>query len=298
MTDQDRGHGHPTEPEQPRRRTLMDLDAGQRIRLVNAMQAPTPVTRFTIGLIATIYIAFIVYNGRLEGQVRLDPGITNLLAANWRPLIVGDHQYWRLLTSVFMHANLIHIGLNSWVIWVLGQPVEKLLGSARLWILIVLAGLAGALASAVFNGNPSVGISGSAFGLLGAIIVIGRKFREYMPEEMARRLTNSMLPILALNLVLGFTVPGIDNAAHLGGLVGGGLVTALMASQLNEDRHQRLRAQGVAGLLAGLVVMVWAAAVLHVVTCGTSTEAMDQCYIPILLEHAPQELIEQLIRFE
>lgn len=134
---------------------------------------------------------------------------------------LGD-QYYRLLTSMFLHGSLLHIGLNMLFLWMLGPQLEYVLGHVRFAVLYVVAGLGGSIASFWFSApnTLSVGASGAIFGLLGAYVVVGRRLNFD---------TTQIIGLIGINIVLGFVISGIDWRAHLGGLVTGAVVAAVFA---------------------------------------------------------------------
>jgi membrane associated rhomboid family serine protease len=162
-------------------------------------------------------------------------------------LIHHQHQYWRLVTPIFIHVNLIHVAINMYSLWVLGPWVEKLYGSAKFVVFWVVTGIAGVLASylTVVAGShpglissflikssdePSAGASGALFGLVGVLFVFGIKYRRELPEGFKRAFGTGMLPVILLNLGIGFLARGfIDNAAHMGGLLSGAAFAAVVS---------------------------------------------------------------------
>lgn len=142
---------------------------------------------------------------------------------------VVDGEWYRLLTAAFTHEQIWHIGLNMLALWVLGSSLEPVLGRWRFVALYVLSALGGTAASllAAAPYSLSYGASGAVFGLMGALFVIMRRLG---------RDTGAVVVILAINLVIGFTVQGIDWRAHLGGLVVGGVLAAVFAYAPRERR--------------------------------------------------------------
>ena len=154
-------------------------------------------------------------------------------------LIHFEHQYWRFVTPIFIHVNLIHVLINMYSLWVIGPWVEKLYGSAKFVVFWVVTGIAGVVASYLTvipsshpglissflikpNDDPSAGASGALFGLVGVLFVFGIKYRHELPEGFKRAFGTGMVPIILLNLGIGFLARGvIDNAAHMGGLLSG-----------------------------------------------------------------------------
>jgi membrane associated rhomboid family serine protease len=134
---------------------------------------------------------------------------------------VADGQWYRLITCGFLHENLIHIGLNMWALWVVGPPLEAAIGRLRFVGLYFVCLLAGSTFSYFGNGalTPALGASGAIFGLFGGLLVLARRMHWNLTGIVA---------IIALNLVLSFSIPGIDWHAHVGGLVAGVVITAVM----------------------------------------------------------------------
>jgi len=150
-----------------------------------------------------------------------------------------NYQWWRFIAPMFIHINLIHLLVNMYSLMIIGPFVEKLYGSAKFVVFWVLTGIGGVVASYLtvrpqlatgpfarflFKNEdfPSAGASGALFGLVGVLFVFGIKFRHELPEGFKRAFGTGMLPIIFLNLFIGFVGRGfIDNAAHLGGLLSG-----------------------------------------------------------------------------
>jgi membrane associated rhomboid family serine protease len=143
-------------------------------------------------------------------------------------------QWWRLFTSMFLHGSLLHILFNMVTLWQAGQLVERLFGSLRFLVLYLFAGLCGSLASVLWNPHVnSVGASGAIFGIIGGLFAFMRHENSGMPPTVVKDLRGSLLPFLAFNLFAGFIYPHTDNAAHIGGLVGGWLAGHLLARSLH-----------------------------------------------------------------
>lgn len=160
--------------------------------------------------------------------------------------IFGLDQWWRLVTAGFLHGNLLHLVMNSLALYDLGSQVEEEYGTARFLAIYFAATVTGFLASSFWNPfAPSVGASAGIFGLVGAMIAFGIQHRERFGPEVRRYYTRYALYSMLLGLIL--PIP-IDNAAHLGGLVGGLVMTLLLgAPKLLTNWRDRV-AQGAAGL--------------------------------------------------
>jgi membrane associated rhomboid family serine protease len=164
---------------------------------------------------------------------------------------IDDGAYYRLVTAMFIHYGLLHLLLNMWALWILGRNLEVALGPVRFLALYLIAGLGGSVAAYLFApGGLTAGASGAIFGLMGAFFVVLRRLR---------RDTSFLMPVLIANLVLTFAVPGISIAGHVGGLVTGALVGAILA-YAGGPRRTLLQAAGCAAVLAALLLMTAARA--------------------------------------
>jgi rhomboid protease GluP len=149
--------------------------------------------------------------------------------------LLQDGEWFRLITPIFIHAGLLHLLLNSYALWVVGTQVEKLYGSARFLLIYLLSGVGG-VAGSYFGqiflpkpfDSPSVGASGAIFGLFGVLAVFGFRYRREMPPTIRRAMTAGVLPVIAINLFIGFSIPFIDNSAHIGGLLTGAALTLII----------------------------------------------------------------------
>ena len=131
-------------------------------------------------------------------------------------------QYYRLITGIFLHAGIFHLGFNCYSLYVIGTQIESFLGKVKFILIYLFSGLMGALFSMIFNGSTgSIGASGAIFGLMGALVYFGYYYRVYFGSV----LKTQIIPLIVLNLVLGFIQAGIDNFAHIGGLIGGIMIT-------------------------------------------------------------------------
>lgn len=170
---------------------------------------------FTKILVVANVIVFILEYGFLHGGTAYDP----LLAygAIYGPAIFVGHEYWRVLTGAFLHGGLLHVGVNMFALWQVGSAVEAIMGTPRMALVYFCSAIAAGFAAAYFNyGEPVVGASGAIFGLFGALVAIGLRH-----GARGRVLIVQTLPIIVLNLIIGFSIPHIANSAHIGGLVAG-----------------------------------------------------------------------------
>ena len=183
----------------------------------------------TLALVALNVVAFLAEQGQLtiagssiHGSV-IEHGIL------YRYAIGVEHEYWRLLTSGFLHENLLHIGFNMYLLYLLGTMLEPALGPVKLTAIYLTALLVGSFGVMVATNAPSLGASGAVFGLMGAAAV----------ELRARRMSvmeSGIGGLIVINLILSFTLRDISVGAHIGGLIGGAL--AGLAIRTADDRGQ------------------------------------------------------------
>ncbi|MSV43996.1 MAG: rhomboid family intramembrane serine protease [Actinobacteria bacterium] len=166
----------------------------------------------------------------------------------WPVGVAGLDEYYRLVTAMFLHVSLLHIGFNMLVLWMLGPQLENILGHVRFAALYLVAGLGGSVASFWFSSpnGVSVGASGAVFGLMGAYVVVGKALRTDISQVVG---------LIAINVVLGFVIPSTDWRAHLGGLLTGAVVGAIMAYAPARGRIP-LQVLGTVVVLVVLVVLI------------------------------------------
>jgi rhomboid protease GluP len=188
----------------------------------------TPVTYALLGANVGVFFLMTVVFGGSEDRATL---IAFGAKTNW---LLQSGEWFRLITPIFIHAGLLHLLLNSYALWVVGTQVEKLYGSARFLLIYLLSGVGGVAGSyfgQIFMQKPdvpSVGASGAIFGLFGVLAVFGFRYRSEMPPAIRRVMTAGVLPVIAVNLFIGFSIPFIDNSAHIGGLLTGAALTLII----------------------------------------------------------------------
>jgi membrane associated rhomboid family serine protease len=169
---------------------------------------------------------------------------------------VARGDWWRLITSGFLHANLLHLGMNMLILWLVGAPLEEMLGRGRyvlLYFVSLLAGAAGALLQAPLV--PTVGASGAIFGLFGALLVL-----EYFATGQI--VGGQAFGLIVINLIFSFTFSNISWGGHIGGLVGGILGTLVLARLgRGHPAYGRIGLLGVLGLVlvgaGSIVISYW-----------------------------------------
>src|SRR5690606_2824550 len=132
----------------------------------------------------------------------------------FNPLIL-EGEWWRFITPIFIHIGFLHLMMNTLALFYISGIVERIFGSIRFFIIYILAGISGTVASFIFNTHISAGASGAIFGCFGALLYFGYRH----PNLFFRTMGVNVFFILGLNLAFGFTVSGVDNAGHIGGLI-------------------------------------------------------------------------------
>jgi rhomboid protease GluP len=149
-------------------------------------------------------------------------------------------QWWRLVSSMFIHGSVLHIGFNMVALWQAGRLVERMFGSVRFLALYMLAGVSGSLASVLWNPYVnSVGASGAIFGIIGGLLAFIGRGDSGVPATVVKDLRGPLSGFLLFNIAAGFVYPHTDNAAHLGGLAGGYLAGHLLARSLHLAERRR-----------------------------------------------------------
>jgi membrane associated rhomboid family serine protease len=182
---------------------------------------------------------YILDSGTTAGRLPVQ-GAVDAHYALWGPMVSAG-EWWRLLTSGFLHASPLHIGSNMLALFFVGRAMEPALGSLRLGLIYFVSLAAGSLGVIIVDpGSLSLGASGAIFGLMGGLLVIAR--------ARGISLTQSGIgPVILLNLAFTFTIPGISKGAHVGGLIGG---AALGLFVVELDRRRQFAARGMQVLVA------------------------------------------------
>ena len=173
-------------------------------------------------------------------------GLYDDLIANfsvWGPAI-REGQTYRLLTGIFLHGGFVHLLFNCYALYVIGSQVENFLGRIKFLIIYLVAGVSGALFSMIFGNYASVGASGAIFGLMGALVYFGYHYRVYLGNVVK----SQIIPLILLNLFLGFMMSGVDNFAHIGGLIGGSLMAIALGVKDKSSWFERINGWIITGI--------------------------------------------------
>jgi membrane associated rhomboid family serine protease len=214
-----------------------------------------PITTALIAINVLIYLI-----GASQGGGLSDPGSSiNQPGSLYRHMVlfgplVPHGGWYRLVTAMFLHENLLHIGFNMYALWVIGRVVEQYLGTTRYLALYFVSGLAGSAGALLQTPlTPVLGASGAIFGVLGAMMIL--------EWQVTGRLAGQAAALVAINLGLSFVIPGISWGGHVGGLIGGILV--MLAYAHWRGGRAQYGQLGLGGILGLIVVGVGSVAVAY-----------------------------------
>jgi membrane associated rhomboid family serine protease len=242
-----------------------EYSQGAGRQVARARVRTTPVTKVLLIAIAIGYIWELFVAGG-PGSLLDGPSGTDLIDAGALVPVTGGTltaptgglaggEYWRLLSSMFLHAGLLHLAFNAYALWIFGTELERDIGPwSMLAVFLVTGVFAGAASYALSPGfTVAVGASGAIFGVLGAFIVFNYRRRQHM---LAQARVRGAVMLLLINLVIGFSIPSIDWRAHLGGLVAG-LVAGYAVDPSRPPALRRTFAiAGMLALVAGSIALV------------------------------------------
>ncbi|WP_409069263.1 rhomboid family intramembrane serine protease [Clostridium caseinilyticum] len=182
------------------------------------------ITKIIIGINIFMYLitAFLSKN-ILSSNI----GVLVFLGAKANSFI-NNGEYYRLITSMFLHGGLIHLALNMYALNSIGPLIENYFGKVKYLIIYFISGILSSYFSYLFSPSVSIGASGAIFGVLGATLIIAYKNRKRGGKEFL----NNIISVIVVNLILGFSIPNVDNFGHIGGLIGGIIVTLILINTL------------------------------------------------------------------
>lgn len=210
-------------------------------------QKKVVITNIIIALCVIVFAATVLSGGNILG---INGIILYLFGANIKEAVVAGEVY-RLITAAFLHASIFHLLFNLYALYIIGNQVENYIGKFKFLIVYLISAISGSLMSCIFNTSISVGASGAIFGLLGSLLYFGYHFRLYLGSV----LKTQIIPLIILNLCLGFLDSSIDNAAHIGGLIGGYLSTMALGIKGKSNKSDRIN--GTIVLIMYLVFMIY-----------------------------------------
>lgn len=200
------------------------------------------ITKIIMAICILLYIlsVVIVYNN--GASVLLNIGNNNYVD-------IQKGEVYRLILSVFLHVNIFHLLCNMYALYIIGTQLETFIGKFKYLLVFLISAVVGNLLSCVVSNNASVGASGAIFGLLGAILYFGYHYRLYLGSVIRTQI----IPVIIINLLLGFMWPGIDNAAHIGGLVGGYLSMMALGIKNKTETSEKVNGWIVLTILIGFL---------------------------------------------
>jgi rhomboid protease GluP len=177
--------------------------------------------------IITAYLSFVYAKGSIFNS---DINVLILLGAKVNDLIAGG-EYFRLVSSMFLHGGLMHLGVNMYSLYAIGPMVERVYGKKKYLAIYFFAGICSSIFSYSFSSSVSIGASGAIFGLLGAVLVFAIKSK----GKTGIGFIKSILSVILINIIIGITLPNIDNFAHMGGLIGGVIISFLVSFRTEDN---------------------------------------------------------------
>lgn len=224
-------------------------------RLPQARHAWTSLTGLIVLANVAVFLVMAGFFGAGWFDANLEPYVR--LGAN-NGGVTTDGEWWRLVTSMFMHFGVLHLALNMWALFDAGRLLERLAGAASFALLYFGSGIGGSLASILWNGDRvwSAGASGAVFGVYGALLGYALREKGSLPPTIFKPFFRSSLWFVGYNLAYGFALAGIDNAAHIGGLLTGFALGWLTALPLEWERRRPLfRRRFATGLLVATLLI-------------------------------------------
>ncbi len=235
-------HDSPSDP--------MSIPAPPAPELTGLMRAGPASAPVTTGLLVANILVFVVMLLNGAGLWHTSTAVPLAWGANFGPA-TQDGQWWRLGSAMFLHFGVIHLALNMWALWDVGRLIEQLFGRWRFLALYLGSGVIGNLLSLVVQGNSAVsgGASGAIFSLYGALLAFLLRERQQVDRGEFRWLFGAASAFIVLALVMGFMVTGIDNAAHLGGLLTGALLGIALARPWTQSSPRSWTTRAIASAL-------------------------------------------------
>ena len=209
----------------------------------NILKPKVPIVTYVLlGIIITIFLII----------QTMDKNLIILKFGLQRDLVkMGD--VYRLITAAFIHVDITHIITNAYSLFITGRLVESYFGKKKFTIIYFFSAITASLLSICMSESFSIGASGAIFGLLGSLLYFGFHYRVYFGNVLIRQI----VPIIILNLGIGFIVPGIDNFAHIGGLIGGYLISRGMGVNSKDRKSDKINGLVLSFIyLAFLIILV------------------------------------------
>jgi rhomboid protease GluP len=213
----------------------------ERLSFDRSMEQLGTQSIVTAALVAVNIAWFVFVATQGGGWVVPNPGVIIHWGSNYGPLTLNG-EWWRLFTCTFVHFGLLHLAFNMWALWSVGRLTERMYGSLHYALLYVLAGLCGSMASLWWHPNVnSAGASGAIFGVLGGLLAFVLSPASGVPPTIVASHRKGIVVFIAYNLINGIAHHGVDNAAHLGGLIAGFFVGWTLARPLDVTAREKVQ---------------------------------------------------------
>ena len=208
------------------------------------LKKPT-ITYALIAINIIVFILMYILGNGPDGYTLIKFG------ANNSSLVKDYDEYYRLVSAIFLHASLIHLFFNMYALYIIGPQLESFYGKIKFLIIYLLGGIIGNLFANIFEANTiGVGASGAIFALFGALLYFGYHYRVYLGGVIK----NQILPIIIFNLLLGFIYTGISSAAHIGGLIGGVILSMAVGVPNKSDNVEKTNGKIITLIVLGFLI--------------------------------------------
>ena len=191
--------------------------------------------------ILVFILMYILGNGSYDVSTLLNFGALN-------STLVKNGEIYRLLTCSFIHIGLIHLFFNMYALYIIGPQLESFYGKIKFLIIYLFSAIIGSLFSSIFTTGVSAGASGAIFGLFGSLLYFGYHYRVYLGNVIR----SQIIPLLLFNFILGFMLKGIDISAHIGGLVGGIIISMALGVKYKSSKSEKIN-----GVIISLIFTVF-----------------------------------------
>ncbi len=227
------------------RQQIVSSDQQRKRAALDLFKYGKPIMTYVLLVLNILAFCFVEWKGKSTSLISLIQ-----YGAKYNPALM-DGEWWRIVTSMFLHIGFLHLFMNMLALFYLGTAVERIYGSLRFTGIYFLAGIFGGLSSFMMNPQIAAGASGAIFGLFGALLFFGLRHKRLFFRTMG----TNVLFIIGLNLAFGFIVPQVDNSAHLGGLTGGFIASMLI--HLPKQKNLKVQLLSLAIYILAAIGMVW-----------------------------------------
>lgn len=211
----------------------------------NIFKLKKPIMSYVLIAINTIVFLSMYFfgNGSNDIATLLNFGATH-------PELIRSGDYYRLITSAFIHIGFLHFIFNNYAIYIIGPQLESFFGKTKFILIYLFSAISGNLLSMIFTNGIGAGASGAIFGLLGSLLYFGHHYRVYLGSVIK----SQIIPLIVINLLIGFSIQGIDNAAHIGGLIGGILITIALGVKYKSSKFEEINGWIITAIFTGFLI--------------------------------------------